>query len=70
MLFRSEGQSVKEVWEIKVDDVLQLAAFALKSNLPHLVDIKPRVTAITALLDKGVVIPGITAVKVNKVQVR
>lgn len=67
---RAEGQSVREVWDIKYDDILALAAWALKSNLPHLIDIKPRVTAITALLDKGVVIPGITAVKVNKVQVR
>ena len=67
---RAKGQSVKEVWDIKYDDLLALAAWALKSNLPHVIDITPRATAITALLDKGVTIPGITATKVNKVQVR
>lgn len=66
---RADGQSLKETWDVKFNDMLEMTAWAMKFA-PQIVDITPRMRAIYALLDKGVVIPGITAVKVNKVQVR
>ena len=67
---RAEGQSVREVWDVEVIDKLALAAWAIKTNLVHLIEITPRLTAIRELLDKGMMIPGIEAKRVSKVQVR
>lgn len=67
---RAEGQSVREVWDKKCDDLIALGTYAFRVGLPHLVDIKPNWPAIISAVEKGVPVPGVVLTKVNKVQVR
>jgi len=62
---RVEGQVVKTDWEITVTNPYDLAKFH-----PACVEIKPRLTEIKQLLNDGITIKGITAVKTTKASVR
>jgi len=62
---RAEGQLVKQDWQITITDV-----WALARAHPMCVKIEPRLTEIRALLDAGIRVAGVSAVKVAKATVR
>jgi len=62
---RAEGQLVRQDWQITITDV-----WALARAHPMCVKIEPRLTEIRALLDAGVRVAGVSAVKAAKATVR
>jgi hypothetical protein len=55
---RAPGQVVKEEWEIQVSDIWLLAR-----AMPSCVKMEPRLSEIKSLLNAGIKVPGVTAVK-------
>lgn len=67
---RAAGQSLREEWTIEIINAHELCAWAAKTGMVSCLKIEIRKTEMVAILDRGIVVPGLNAKKEHVVRQR